>query len=85
MEDTVNSALSTPCLYTAVIRWAAETSRKKNPSNELSFNKDVINTLIDAILYEPTNRKDRVLPDGDVDHGTPEWRYLQGKPAILDP
>ena len=65
-------------IYVKVIKWAAETAkhRKGNPRNR-RFDKDVIDTLVDAIMYEPTNRK-VVNPYQDDSTTTPlsNWQYV---------
>ena len=65
-------------IYVKVIKSAAETAKhwKGNPTNR-RFNKDVIDTLVDAIMYEPTNRQ--VVNPYQADSTTTplsNWQYV---------
>ena len=62
VADYVNSMKGTTFdaknMYSKVVAWAA--GGAKHPKGTLPnrrFNVDVINTLVDAIVYEPTNKK----------------------------
>ena len=65
-------------LYCQIVQWATSMQKySKDTLLQSKFNKDVINTLIDAVVFEPTNEQ----IDNPYNNGTKpahNWTYVDG-------
>ena len=76
MSIISDGVLDDQSLYHAMIAWADKESRS-------SFNKDILNTLVDGVIYEPTNEKSVVAVNPHVKESPSvkaNWRYVGGQP-----